>query len=851
MEQHNTSAPGAATMAPASDVQETTSFNDANKGESVNFNPITDSTFFNDYNVGTDLQDFFKRPVLINTTTWVEGDNINTILRPWDLYFNDSRIKKKLDNFAFIACNLRIKVVINASPFYYGLARCSYRPLVSFEAGRTKDDGIGSSNFLELMALSQRPGFWIYPQENQGGDILAPYINYKDWLRVKLRSDFEDMGEFRMFSRGSLRNANSVLGQDVTIQVYAWAENVRVCGNTNDLALQAVNELSVQAVDEYDHDGVISGPASAVAKASGALEQMPVIGKYATATRMISSAIADVASWFGFTNTPVIDDVKPMKNLPYHSFASTEIGQPVDKLTLDPKNEVTIDPRSVGLTAMDDMHLSCIVGRESFLAFTGWDSADPVGAQLFSTVVRPNLFDNSDAANPIQTIVQGTPMSHVNHMFSYWRGDIIFRFQFVCSKFHRGRVQIVWDPTANLGLFGDTSPVAFTKVIDISEEKSYEMRVPYQQARSWLRCTNDISFKGWTDGATVIPSDGFDNGSLLMKVFTQQTSPSASSPVLIYISVRGAENLEFAAPTELKQNLSVYRYRDPPAAAASSSIRGLKVQAEAEDCITNCNPETLFPKSSCEEKLNLIYMGETVKSLRQLIRRTALSRVHAGEDQSGSIISVNESLFARTPLYNGFDPNAIHAALSPLGGGVPYNFVSNIPLTWMRSCFVGHRGSIRWQINTNNPEALGRFEADRNRRKLKVSDYNLYMNVVNTASYHQRIKDTTYNFLMNTGSSGLSLLNQHTQTGLSIEAPMYSPFRLLPNNPVTATLGQEELETDFDSVRVAYATKPQVQNNSNTDQYFYVSAGTDFGLYFFLNVPVIFSYNEGVPEGFA
>ena len=115
------------------------------------------------------------------------------------------------------------------------------------------------------------------------------------------------------------------------------------------------SNFSAQAGDEYSTDGVISKPASAISKASGMLSELPVIGPFMEATSQVSGAVGAVASWFGWTNVPVIDDVKPFKDLPFHSFSSSEIGQPIEKLTLDPKNELTVDPRVVGLDGKDEL----------------------------------------------------------------------------------------------------------------------------------------------------------------------------------------------------------------------------------------------------------------------------------------------------------------------------------------------------------------------------------------------------------------------------------------------------------------------------------------------------------------
>lgn len=67
------------------------------------------------------------------------------------------------------------------------------------------------------------------------------------------------------------------------------------------------------------------------------------------------------------------------------------------------------------------------------------------------------------------------------------------------------------------------------------------------------------------------------------------------------------------------------------------------------------------------------------------------------------------------PYYPGYDPNGIHIAASSTGGAdARYNFVSQTPITWMRHCYIGNRGSIVWTSYTNNTTSLTDYGYTRN-----------------------------------------------------------------------------------------------------------------------------------------
>jgi len=120
----------------------------------VEFAPIVDPTFTNDYTPSAELADFLSRPVLIDTITWTEGAAApNSVLLPWHLFLNNAVIKRKIDNYNFLCGNLHIKAVVNASPFYYGSLLLAYTPLPAFYS----DDALISASVDLPTQLSKSP----------------------------------------------------------------------------------------------------------------------------------------------------------------------------------------------------------------------------------------------------------------------------------------------------------------------------------------------------------------------------------------------------------------------------------------------------------------------------------------------------------------------------------------------------------------------------------------------------------------------------------------------------------------------------------------------------------------------
>lgn len=88
-----------------------------------------------DTSQNVELGDFLSRPVEIYNIDWAEGfelDSATINVKPWFKFFDNAAIKKKLDNYYMVKCNLKVKFIINASPFYYSAVLVSYEPLTSF-----------------------------------------------------------------------------------------------------------------------------------------------------------------------------------------------------------------------------------------------------------------------------------------------------------------------------------------------------------------------------------------------------------------------------------------------------------------------------------------------------------------------------------------------------------------------------------------------------------------------------------------------------------------------------------------------------------------------------------------------
>lgn len=791
------------------------SFADEAHGETGTIGYGSDATRETSVFRDASISKFLSRPVLISTSTWQENGNINVFVDPFYEFFNDSRIKNKVTNYSLLRCNLKIKVMINASPFYYGIAKAVWKPLPDYCPDNIAEV-VGQDGWR--VPFTQIPGFYIHAEKNEGGEMTLPFFYHKNWLRITSAQDTRNMGQLQIRSLTPLYNANSVAAADVTVQVYAWAENVELSGPTIAEALQAG--------DEYQADGPISGPASAVAQAAGYLAKIPIIKPYALATQMISSKVADVAKYFGFTNVANLESESPVHPGAFLGMASTNLMTPYESLTIDDKNELSIDPRIAGISPKDELMISEFCGRESWIWQTSWESTQSVNTILFQSRVLPELIRVEGST----VYRQSTPMAHINRMFGNWRGPIRFRFKFICSQYHRGRVRITYDPEGDLYTNATTSTTSITRIVDIAEESDVEMEIPFMQALSFLKTASGVySFiENMNGGTSALTRDSqYDNGQISVRVFTKQTSPVSNAPIIMQVYV-SAPDIEFAAPLEVPKDFSTET-----------------LQSSAERSIVSTNVENK------DDHIYSVHFGERVTSLRQLFRRKNFyyaAQLAPGNDGNDSAVTVNTLTLPRLPVPYGYAPNGGFQSPGLIVPGTQFraNYVANTPLSLLIPCFVGVSGSMVYTVNVDSPYEVGSVYLSRaldsyaaTNTAFKPTSSDVYI----TSSHGTLSKKMYYG--MPCGAAGRVLTNQYTQAGITAKIPMYSNRRFLATSVANTQTSSKVDGTELDTFTTVVLTKPNAHANvekSTQIQYYYM-AGADFNLLYFRNVPTYYVYN--------
>lgn len=768
------------------------------------------------YDVDTDsladLGQFLSRPVRIHGFTWLENTFTQASILPWHLYFNTPQIKKKLDNFGRISCRLHLKFVLNASPFYFGSLRACYFPLVDARSTYT--------NINDQVPFSQVPGVYLEPQSMSSAEMVLPFLWPRNWLDATVSTDFERMGVLQFLQFANLRSANNATGVGITIAVYAWAEDVRIMGPTVKLALQS-----------EETSGTISAPATMVANVASRLTDVPVIGPFATATSVGAKAVASIAKLFGYSNPPMIGDVSAMQPKTFHAFANVETRMPIDKLSVDPKNEVTISSKVAGVDEEDPLAFKNLLTHDSFLLGTLWANNLPVDTLIFSALVNPGYLRSGGG------YYTSPPMSHFSQGFRLWRGSLVYKFRFIKTKYHKGRVLISWDPCSDISTTADTETTTFSRIVDISVEDEVEVIVPYRATSPWLRPQHTTNNASNGPAPSYTYNDEYHNGSITMRVQSIITAPVLAAEIDVLVYVRAGDDFMLSAPRDIT---TLYTVRDPAGV----------IQSGEEDSITQNSPEV-------DTHVAAITTGEVVCSMRPILHRASLGYAqYAGKPATAAPAGIYQTAnyIYRVPYGVGRMGSGYgYATIS--GAGQRYNFGPNHPLDWTLNCFVGYRGSVNIHVNTSG---LGKNVT--NVPHMSIARY--YANPIVASevignvdqAYSSALTPNGYSrgsirypsgerTIFQTGQHGMSLTNTQGQPACSVNIPQYSRYRFYP-----AFMGVRNVDphTNARFYDEAVVTCQFNVNDTTTDLSdwptlaYYYSAGVDFQPIFFLCTPRIF-----------
>lgn len=754
------------------------------------------------------LDHFFERPVSIYDSTWNSSTEYNVPLKVWNLWSLDASVRAKFSNYAYFKGKLHVKIATTGTPYHYGRIMLSYQPYAKYNRNLEAYDELLSginplpADILPLYKcyLSQAPGCsYLDVKENKPIELEIPFISHKSKFRLFNDNDnvitnstelvdFEEAGELRLVTLNPLRVANDDFDSDISINVYAWVTDIELGNITSTdmnitaqsleiftessemehsstsqsmigLGKKMINSMDVD--DEYNQPGPIANIASAVANAGNSLKDVPIIGSFARATSIVARGVKRVASLFGWSKPALISDPVFVKNLPFQNGAVTVGKDTIHKITLDPKQELSVD-QSLGGMSSDQMTILEIANRESFLTTFVWsDTNVAMTDNLWKTLVTPHLFRyktwSVSSPSPTKTtkLIQPTSLMFAAQPFASWRGKIKFRFEIVCSKFHRGKLLFKYDPNVAMnGLITTNSSKLNqqnTVILDIQDAQDIEFEVDWAHPRDWADYpVTDYDFPPFITDLNPLPD--FDifptassNGFLEVRPLNELVQPTSGSNVYINVYVSCSD-------------LQVNRL-----SSLNMPITKTMTYTESKELTAETINET---HSSVDDRLFLSHYGEKIVSFRQLLKRYVTVGV--------KVVSATQNVPGMWTTTGTLYPH----------NGLPINLNNSNPQTsttnprtlfsYLKYAYLGVRGGYRYRVILNSESNISN------------AHYTRVMLKEPALTIERRIDLTTKPLQSNThpfdssGSTYLSevdgglVYNHSTNGGIEFEIPFYN-----------------------------------------------------------------------------
>lgn len=241
-----------------------------------------------------------------------------------------------------------------------------------------------------------------------------------------------------------------------------------------------------------------------------------------------------------------------------HSWSlGTGLVEPLHNLRLDNKCP------GVGRVGIDNSETNIGIPCRTFglLKAIDWSSLDKSknsqGYCLFDCDAHPQLDKKHFKKNTKPSMMDTynvPPVTVISSLYQQWRGTLEFRFDFVCSMFHTGRVLVAYIP----GLHGDSCTITLNQarssphmVFSLQDSNTFTFKVPYISDKPWWYRKYCSSQRRKEENA---PS------KLVMFVLNPLVVMESVSPAIeILVYVRAGDDFEVSVPVQPSVGLGYNR----------------------------------------------------------------------------------------------------------------------------------------------------------------------------------------------------------------------------------------------------------------------------------------------------
>lgn len=754
---------------------------------------------------------FLERPVKIASLVWTPQVVFTGLtINPWTLFLENKRVINRINNFFTLTGQLRVKIVINGNPFYYGRMMVDYQPIPSYDLSAT----VGLTNDLNRTGASQRLHLLLDPTTSTGGEMTLPFMWLNDKVKIS-NAEWRSLGVLHFRNFNTLQHANNAT-TPIDISVFAWMEGAELYHLDPGNATGLINQSS----DEYGKSK-FSETASNLAKHLSEASDAPVIGKYARASSLAVGAVAQLAGRAGFSRPPD-DDAMPVRKRTISNLVNCDARDGSTKLSVDSKQELSVGSEILNLKTSDEMDLRTIAAKQAYIGTAAWDLSHGVNDVLLSACVQPNVFA-TETTTPTTFCVP--PCMFTAMPFKYWRGKLHYRLQVVASAYHRGRLLVTWSPSSTAG---NEVNVVRSMIIDLDKDRDVSFEIPWAASQSYLQLgvVSTID-KGWVaNGGVAVPNSNFANGVITVYVLNTLAVPNSTTAATAcsinwFVSMREAE---FAQPDDSIVTNILYTNQ-------SSQEPEIKVPEVQEGEATESNP--IAESVPMPETIDHMYMGERVTSIRTLIKRFALHSIDLVALPTANKQYYVQSIQSTFPKYPGTVVNGDYTGV---------NYCRGLFLTYFVPAFLATRGGVRHKLVAQGLKNLVNLTHFAVVRRSSSTISGITVTDVTTTTATQQALHTSGMFAY--GGHGCDATNTIQQNAIEVEFPFQRNRRFAAARTRSNYNAQGPV---YEHYNYQYLTSSSSAGADSHVILKFIAAGEDFSMILFQGCPAFTLGSTSVP----
>lgn len=731
----------------------------------------------------TEIADFLAKPMPVAsgafTTTNVAGD----LLYSSDIFnlFNAQSIwVNKIQGFLNMRGTVKLRLVINPTPFQAGLLKLSYFPCAN-QLGNE-----ANARLTNRVCISQLPGAYLNLMNNFV-EVSVPYIAPTTFIerdRVAA-NDFVSWGNLYLHVFEPLRTGTGPTSINYTI--WMSVEDLELSGMVQpQMAKRQGKRLDSEANSGKGPIAKIMSSGVQLLNDVGAIPSLAPIAKPAS---WVVSALQGLAENFGWSK-PTISEGPCLQTVNQNWFAVNTRGNDNSApLSLDPDNKV-MPITDASPSNMDEMSVNFIKRRWAQFADITWTTASTSGALISNISLYPGRFKATNSIGGIN-YYSAAPCAVFSELYSQYRGSFEIRLRIVKTGFHTGTLAVGFVPGKNATTpsYSDSAYV-YRQIIDIQDGSDFVFNCPY-----------------------MIPQDFLETNKVIGNFFIYVVNPliapaTVSSSVDIMFEVRGGPDLQYTKPISCAMTPFV---------------------PQGVDNVTD-EEATTITLGSANHTMGALHhavssVGDCQLSVLELIK--AVSTVNYASSATTLDNGLNFAYWGANKTYAS-RWNGVALTSGEIGGDL---------LSFIGSWYVLSRGSQRYRVIPINPSTL-----DQDYRAYLVNygdpGWNQgYGHTWITAASGSLDQDgvtqtvTSTNTTLGPGSGLTGRLYQSPQinSGVAVQVPFYHLFRYALNHWVTSF--GDKLDSFAPNNGVCFYTPGATKSTLER------SAGDDFMFSYFCGIP--------------